>query len=47
MVALVRVEADEHEASLGPEPAEEGEHEADVPVLGTELRLVEEVHQPR
>ena len=42
---LVRVHAEEHQPSFAAQPAEEVEHEADVAVLGVELRLVEEVHE--
>ena len=44
MVALVRVQADEHRPAFGLQAAEKVEHEADVAVLGIELRLVEQVH---
>src|SRR5215213_2613663 len=43
VVARVRVQADEDELALGAQLAEKVEHEADVAVLGVELRLVEEV----
>jgi hypothetical protein len=44
VVALVRMQAQEHRPPFGAQAAEEVEHEADVAVLGVELRLVEEVH---
>ena len=37
MVRLVRMQADEHEPSPGPEVPEEIEHEADIPILEIEL----------
>ena len=40
-----RVQAHEHQPALAAQPAEEIQHEADVAVLGVELRLVEQVHQ--
>ena len=45
VVALVRVQRDQHQPLLGAQAPEEPEHEADVAVLGAELRLVEEVDQ--
>ena len=45
--ALVRMQAQEHEPPVAPQPPEEIQHEADVAVLRVELRLVEEVHVRR
>src|SRR5215204_2209887 len=42
-----RMQAQHHEATLGPQFAEEVEHEADIAVLEVELRLVEQMHYRR
>ena len=39
------MQAHEDQPALGAQPAEEVQHEADVAVLGVELRLVEQVDQ--
>jgi len=44
MESLVRVQTEEDQPPLAAQLAEEIEHEADVAVLGVELRLVEQVH---
>ena len=43
--ALVRMQRDKHQPLLGAQAPEEAQHEADVAVLGTELRFVEEMDQ--
>jgi hypothetical protein len=45
VVGLVRVERYQHEPLRGAQAPEELQHEADVPVLGDELRLVEQVDE--
>ena len=44
MIVRRRVQADEHQPPFAAQAAEEIEHEADIAVLGVELRLVEQMH---